>query len=145
MNSMLIKNLNVLYAEHKLDKPIVLRGIGRQTKEVIEGLLSLGQSVHILMIVDNFKCTFQKEYMEIPVKEPKCLAAVDRDSVVVLLAVNYAGAIRKQLRAYGITEVFNLRNLAEQTETTGCGLPYHFVDRRYNRKTLCYILAGYER
>lgn len=144
MDSKLMESLNILYADHKLDKPIVLWGIGRQTKEVIDGLYSLDKNIHILMIADNFKYTFQKEYKSIPVREPRCLADVDKASIVVLLAVNYAGAIRKQLTAYGITEIYNLRNLAEQTKEEGCSLHYHFVDRKYDRKALCYILAGYE-
>jgi len=139
-----MENLGALHAGHKLDKPIVLWGIGNQTREVIEGLRSLGDSIHIVMIVDNFKCTFQKEYMGIPVKEPRYLATMEKDAIVVLLAVNYAGAIRKQLMAYGITEIYDLRNLGEQTAAGGYSLPYHFVDRKHGRKVLRYILAGYE-
>lgn len=144
MNAELMDNLNVLYADHKLDKPIVLWGIGQQTGEVVEGLRSLGESINILMIADNFKYTFQKEYKGIPVTEPRCLADMEKDSIVVLLAVNYAGAIRKQLTAYGITEIYNLRNLKEQAVIEKCSLPYHFIDRKHGRKALCYILAGYE-
>lgn len=144
MSAAILENLNTLYAEHKLDKPVILWGIGGQTGGVIEGLRSLCESIQILMIVDNFKYVFQKEYMGIPVREPQCLAEIEKESAVVLLAVNYAGAIRKQLQAYGMTEVFNLRNLEEKAETGGCSLPYHFIDRQQGQKTLCYILAGYE-
>lgn len=145
MNSIIKESLSVLYTKHKLDKPVVLWGIGGQTKDVIEGLRSLDESIQILMIADNFKYTFQKEYKNIPVREPRGLTDLEKDSIVVLLAVNYAGAIRNQLKAYGITEVYNLRNLEEYTITEGCSLPYYFTDRKQNRKTLCYILAGYEK
>lgn len=145
MDAVLRENLNQLYAEHKLDRPIVLWGIGNQTGQVVTALRKLGETVQILMIVDNFKCTFQKEYMGIPVREPASLALFGKDSLAVLLAVNYAGAIRRQLQAYGITNVYNLRNLKEKAEADGCSLPCHFIDRKRNRRVLCYILAGYEK
>ena len=139
------ESLNILFTEHKLDKPIVLWGIGKQTGKLINGLRSLGTSIDILMIVDNFKYTFQKEYMGVPVRNPQCLTTMEKDSMAVLLAVNYAEAIRKQVMAYGIMEVYNLYNLEEQTGLErGCGLTYHFIDRKHDQKTLCYILAGYE-
>ena len=144
MNSTIIESLNTLYTKQKLNKPIILWGIGHQTEELIEGISALGSSINILMILDNFKDIFLKEYKGIPVKCPYVLHNLQKDSFVVLLCVNYAESIRKQLNAYGITEVYNLRNIDETFTFEKCDLPYHFINRSKSKKNLCYVLAGYE-
>ena len=55
-----MKNLRVLYEEKKLNKPIILWGIGNQTAELIQTIRELDNSLHIEMIVDNFSVRFKK-------------------------------------------------------------------------------------
>lgn len=144
MDSITKSNLEKLYHEKKLHKPIVLWGVGNQTAELIEEIKKLGESIEIIRIVDNFKCVFLKEYKGIPVREAESLMDFQPDSVVVLLAVNYADAIQRQLEAYGITEVYNLREMTEEKAIENCVVEYDFIDRSKKKKILCYILAGYE-
>ncbi len=144
MNLTLEDNLNTLYLNQKLNKPIVIWGIGVQTEELVNGIHALDPSLDILMILDNFKDTFLTEYKGIPVKRPYALHELEKDSFIVFLSVNYAEAIRKQLNACGVTEVYNLRNMEEDISFKSCDLPYHFINRSKNRENLCYILAGYE-
>lgn len=140
---MICNNLTKLEEEQKITKSnrIVLWGISNSTKEVVEWLNSRGY--HVTYIVDNFKYTFYQEYLGIPVRKPDVLQE-DHDNVKVLLAVNFSDAIRKQLHAYGITDVYNLRALQEKPQEK-CEIPYHFVNRKRDCDTLCYIIAGYEK
>lgn len=144
MKSTVVKNLEYLLEKKKLEKPIVLWGIGVQTSEVIDCLNSFHMRDRIIAIADNFKYTFYREYKEIRVIHPSKLEEMRNVSPVVLLAVNHTDAIRKQLDAYGITEVYNLRNLSDEIKTEKCELLYHFINRSRGQETLCYILAGYE-
>lgn len=118
--------------------------LGKQTKTVIEWLREHGHGDQILAIVDNFKCTFCQEYEGIPVHEPIYMNTLDPDSYEVILAINYAADVRKQIAAYGVTDVYNLRNLEEDTQRYRFDIPYSFMDRKKDRKYLCYVLAGYE-
>lgn len=144
MKSIIRESLETLYSEGKLRKPVVLWGIGSQTPEVIEGLRDIGSDILVHAIVDNFKDTFYQEYMGIPVCNPQSLMALEKDSVIVLLAVNHADNIRRQLEAYGISEIYNLRSLTEGSRLNKCELSYYFLNRSKGRKSLCYVLAGYE-
>ena len=47
MNSTIIENLNTLYTEQKLNKSIIIWGIGHQTDELINGLTELNISKNI--------------------------------------------------------------------------------------------------
>lgn len=141
---MITDSLNQLAKENKLNKSIILWGIGNQTKEVIVWLRSNGYKDKILFIADNFKCTFYHKYEGIPVVEPKRLQELDGGSIAVILSINYSASVRKQLEAYGITECYNLRDLSEGNLLERCDLPYHFIDRSKGKKYLCYVLAGYE-
>lgn len=67
--------------------------------------------------------------------------------MAVLFAVDHSDAIRRQLGAYEIWNVYNLRNLSEDAGAVKpyrYDLPYHFIDRSKKREYLCYVLAGYE-
>lgn len=136
--------LQKLERQNKLNKPIVLWGIGNQTKEVILWLGRNGYGEKILFIADNFKYTFYQEYEGIPVRTPEALHSLEKDSFLVLLAINYAEDVWKQLTAYGVTRIYNLRNLQEQYLPYRYGIPYHFTDRSRGKNYLCYMLAGYE-
>lgn len=142
MNSLIIENLEILHKSHKLEKNIVLWGIGRQTSEVIGWFED--KEIKISYIIDNFKYTFLKNYKGIPVIRPGELLSYRTDGYAAVIAVNYAEAIRKQLEAYGITEIYNLFDLSEKNTSQRCNLPYSFINRSKGRKYLCYILAGYE-
>ena len=144
MDALVLGNLKKLHEEKKLNKPIILWGIGNQTAELIQTIRELDNSLHIEMIVDNFKCAFQKEFMGIPVAPAYILKQYEKDSVVVLLCVNYADSIHKQLVAYDMKEVYNLRKLEETLVQERIEIPYQFINRQKGCKTLCYILAGYE-
>lgn len=144
MKSIIIENLNTLYIKNRLNKPIIIWGIGSQTDELLDGIRDLGCHKNILMILENFKDTFLQEYKGIPVKRPYALHNLERDSFVVLLSVNYADAIRRQLNAYGVKEIYNLRDLTESVSLEKCNLPYHFINRSKKKENLCYVLAGYE-
>ncbi len=57
------------------------------------------------------------------------------------------GGVLRQLGAYGISKVYNVRNLPGMKEDTTLyryDLPYHFTNRSQGKDYLCYILAGYE-
>lgn len=141
---MITDNLTELARNNHLNKSIILWGIGSQTKEVIGWLRQNGYNDKLLCIVDNFKCTFYHEYEGIPVVEPCRVQELDTDSVEVILSINYSASVRRQLEAYGVTEVYNLRNLSESNLLERCDIPYHFTDRSRGKRYLCYILAGYE-
>ncbi len=141
---MITDSLSRLAEENKLNKSIVLWGIGSQTGEVIAWLRSNGYGNNILFIADNFKCTFYREYEGIPVVEPYRIRELDKASTEVILSINYSDSVRRQLEAYGVTESYNLRNLSEGNLLERCNLPYHFTDRSKGKKYLCYVLAGYE-
>lgn len=141
---MITDHLKELENQKKLEKSIVLWGIGRQTKEIIAWFKQHGYGERILFIADNFKCTFQYQYEGISVVDPKEIEKLERDSFVVILSINYAEDVWRQLGAYNVTEVYNLRNLQEKTELYRCDIPYSFIDRSKGNRYLCYILAGYE-
>lgn len=134
-------NLDKLIREGKLNREIVLWGISTQTENLISQIQSRGLTVS--RIVDNFKYTFYTEYCGIKVTEP-CVMRDRDEECVVLLAVNYSEAIRKQLDAYKIREIYNLRNLEECSTGVRCTIPYHFENRSKGRTVLCYVMAGYE-
>ncbi len=136
--------LKELESQKKLEKPIVLWGIGRQTNEIIAWFKQNGYGERILFIADNFKCTFQHQYEGIPVVDPKEIEKLERDSFAVILSINYVEDVWRQLGAYKVTEVYNLRNLQEKIEPYRCDIPYSFIDRSKGKRYLCYILAGYE-
>lgn len=142
---MIQDSLKKLAEDGKLNKPIVLWGINNVTSEIVKWLHLNGYGKNLLFIADNFKYTFYHEYEGITVVEPGKLREYDVNSVVVLFSItkNHDN-VRKQLEAYGITEIYNLMNLSEEKILEKCNLPYHFVDRSKGKKNLCYILAGYD-
>lgn len=137
-------SLKVLENQHKLDKNLVLWGIGNQTKDVLTWLMQHGYKEKILFIVDNFKHVFYREYEGFRVLEWDALFSLEKDTFIVLLAINYAEDVRKQLAACGVTAVYNLRNLNEEFHLFSYDISYHFTDRNKGKKYLCYVLAGYE-
>lgn len=141
---MVVDSLKKLHAEKVLQKKIVLWGMGNQTKEVIAWLRQNGCGSNIAFIVDNFKYTFCNEYEGIPVLRPDDMGGLERDSFIVILSINYAQDVWKQLGAYGITQIYNLRNLQEKFVPYQYQIPYHFTNRSREKRYLCYILAGYE-
>lgn len=147
MEAVVMKSLEDLAQNHKLDAALVIWGVGNQAKEIIEWLISHGYGDCLEGIVDNFKASFYKEFEGISVTEPKALLSMDKDHLAVLFAVDHSDAIRRQLGAYGIWNVYNLRNLSEEAgivKPYRYDLPYHFIDRSKKREYLCYVLAGYE-
>lgn len=144
MSSGLLENLNTLNGQDRLKSDIVLWGIGRFTDSVLDWFEQHKDQYHIICIVDNFKYTFQKKYRDIPVERPYILNAMDKDSFSVVLSVDYATAIRKQLNAMDIFDIFNLRNLDEKNTECERTISWHFKDRSKGKETLCYVLAGYE-
>lgn len=141
---MIQDNLEKLKRDGILKKDIVLWGIGRQSSEMYEWICRNYGSEKIIRIIDNFKGTFTSEWRGIPVSGIDGLAGLVAEEYVVLLAVNYANAIRAQLEAYGIMQVYNLYDLEEQCMHGNPRPEYQFYDRSRGRKNLCYILAGYE-
>lgn len=141
---MITDSLRELEKQKKLEQPIVLWGIGSQTKEVIGWLKQNGYQERLLFIADNFKCVFYQEYEGIPVRDPDALNRLEPGSFCVILSINYAEDVWRQLGAYGVTEIYNLRNLQEKMVRYRYEIPYHFTDRSRGKRYLCYILAGYE-
>lgn len=141
---MIQDNLERLKRDGVLEKDIVLWGIGRQSIETYEWIRQNYESGKIIRVIDNFKNTFTKEWRGIPVSGVDGLDELEAGSYVVLLAVNYADAIRVQLEAYGIMQVYNLYDLEEQHSGKNTRPEYQFYDRSRGKKNLCYILAGYE-
>lgn len=141
---MVIENLKELKKQHKLEKNLVLWGIGNQTGEVLAWLIENGYKDKILFILDNFKYTFCREYEGFRVLEWNALFSLEKDSFTVILSINYAEDVRKQLAACGVTDVYNLRNLKEKFVPLSYDIPYHFTDRSRGKRYLCYVLAGYE-
>lgn len=142
---MIESSLEKLAKSGKLDRPIVLWGINGRTAQIVAWMHTNGYGKNLLFIVDNFKYTFYQVYEGLPVYEPVKLREVDKDSVTAIFAVGKNQAnIRKQLEAYGIAEIYNLMNLAEEKALASCNLPYHFKNRSKGKKYLCYILAGYD-
>ena len=142
---MIEESLRKLKEEGRLDKSIVLWGINGATKEIITWLRLHGYGDNICFIVDNFKYTFYRNYEGINVFEPQKLRKLEADSVAVVFSImkNQAN-VRKQLEAFGLTEIYNLMNLSEEKILTKCNLPYQFKNRSRGKKYLCYILAGYD-
>ena len=70
---MILDNLRELERQQKLNQPVVLWGIGSQTKDVITWLRQNGYGDRLLFIVDNFKRTFCREYEGLPVESPAAL------------------------------------------------------------------------
>lgn len=68
---MITDHLKELENQKKLEKSIVLWGIGRQTKEILAWFKQNGYRERILFIADNFKCTFHHQYEGIPVVDPE--------------------------------------------------------------------------
>lgn len=141
---MIIDSLEELKKQKKLEKSIVLWGIGNQTREVIVWLQQNGYEERLLFIVDNFKGTFYQEYEGISVVAPIALTKLERNSFIVILSINYAEDVWKQLSAYGVSRIYNLRNIEEKFISYKYDIPYYFTDRSRGKKCLCYILAGYE-
>lgn len=136
------ESLECLEQKGKLKKPLVLWGIGSRTELVIDWISKHYGKEKICAIADNFKYTFYKEYQGIRVIRPCELSGMG--DFVVLLAVNYAESIRKQLQAYGVTEIYNLYHLSEDPAAEMREMAYHYTDRSQGKNILCYILAGYE-
>ena len=141
---MILDNLRELERQQKLNQPVVLWGIGSQTKDVITWLRQNGYGGRLLFIVDNFKRTFCREYEGLPVESPAALTRLEKDSFTVILSINYAEDVWKQLNACGVTQIYNLRNLQERMVPYRYDIPWHFTDRSKGKKYLCYVLAGYE-
>lgn len=145
MESDIVKNLESLARKHKLDKTIVIWGINRYTNGIIEWLKTKRYDKNLKFIVDNFVSVYRKEFNNIPVKEPKVLRSFDFDTICVLFSINYSDAIRRQVGAYGISEVYNLLNLQDKiTPLYRFHIPYTFTGRSKGKEYLCYILAGYQ-
>ena len=108
---MIQDNLEKLKRDGVLEKDIVLWGIGRQSIETYEWISQNYESGKIIRVIDNLKINFTKEWRGISVSGVNGLDELEAGSYVVLLAVNYADAIRVQLEAYGIMQVYNLYNL----------------------------------
>ncbi len=138
------KNLEILLQSGKLNKEVILWGIGNQTTIISEWINKNCGKEKIYAIIDNFKYIFYKEYRSIPVIQSSSLMNVEVERFVVLLSIDDSEAIRKQLHSYGITEIYNLNNLAEETSIESCDIPYYFENRSKEKENLCYILAGYE-
>ncbi len=119
-------------------------GNGSSDWGVISWLRQNGYAENILFIVDNFKHTFCKEYEGIQVLKPHVLGELEKGSFIVILSINYAEDVWKQLAAYEIADIYNLRNLEERLTPYRYDIPWHFTDRSKGKKYLCYILAGYE-
>lgn len=141
---MIEEYLEQLDRQKKLNKSIVLWGIGNQTKEVIAWLDTNSYKDKILFIADNFKNTFCKEYEGVRVLDPEALEALEKGSFAVILCINYAEDVKRQLGAYEITEIYNLRDPNASFDLFRYEIPYHFADRSRGKRYLCYILAGYE-
>ncbi len=145
MESVIVKNLEILARAHKLDKTIIIWGINCYTNEIIIWLKNNHYDKNLRMIIDNFVAAYRKEFNSILVAEPKILRSLDSDTICVLFSINYSDAIRRQVGAYGISEVYNLLNLQDKiTPLYRFHIPYTFSDRSKGKKYLCYILAGYE-
>lgn len=144
MSSLIIQNLEKLKEECKLDKAVVIWGMSPRSSEVIEWLESTYGDGKVIAVTDNFKISFlSEERVGVPIIKPYELLHIIQEPIVVLVATNHTAAIFKQLNAYGITEAYNLCNLKEEFAVKKCNLPYHFIDRRKEKKNLCYVLAGY--
>lgn len=142
---MIESSLTKLSENGKLDNRIVLWGINGMTAQIVAWLWANGYGENLLFIADNFKYTFYQAYEGLPVYEPAKIRELQKDSVTAVFAVGKNEVnIRKQLEAYGITEVYNLMDLSEGKALASCDLSYHFKDRGKGKKYLCYILAGYD-
>ena len=141
---MITDSLEELYQQKKLEKNIVLWGVGDYTRNILQWFDVRGGRDRGLFIVDNFKFTFCREYEGVQVLEPDVLKNLEKNSFTVVLSMGCAEGVRKQLAAYGVTDVHNLRCLGETFVSCRCHIPYHFTDRRKRKKYLCYILAGYD-
>lgn len=131
----------------KLTGNLFLWGISSDTDEIIETVNDLGisgKAGEIKAIVDNFKYTFRREYKGIPVIPAGQLESCGGERPVILTAGNYTETILHQAAAYGIREVYDLRNPERLSRESQVSIPYHFTDRSRQQKALCYILTGYE-
>ncbi len=147
MDTTIMNNLEQLKQDHKLDTTLVIWGFGGQAQEIIEWLRSHGYGENLKMVVDNFKAAYHKECGGVPVAAANSLLHLKEEKPCILFAVDHSDAIRRQLGAYGISNVYNLRNLLEEpgaVKPYRFDLPYHFIDKRKHKNYLCYILAGYE-
>lgn len=124
-----------------MGKQIVLWGIGAATRDIILWLRE--HELVVTCVVDNFKYEFWKDYEQVPVKQPAALKNY-AEQIVVLLAINFADAVCRQLSAYGTFSVYNLLHLTERPMEKACLIPYLFVNRSRGQRALCYILSGYE-
>lgn len=120
-------NLERLLQDGGLSGKIVLWGIGNRTDGLLEWLAE--HEISVSYIADNFKCVYLREYKGIPVYDPERLRE-ERDPFTVLLAIKYASAVRKQLRAYGVGNIYNLCDLRETDADEVVEIPYRFEDRR---------------
>lgn len=142
---MIDNSLKVLEKNGKLGKPIVLWGVNGATTQIVTWFRSNGYGEQLLFIVDNFKHTFCHEYEGLVVMSPGKLREFQEDSVTVVYYIEKnQGNVRKQLEAYGIKDIYNLKNLSEGTILKKCELTYSFTNRSRAKKYLCYILAGYD-
>lgn len=141
---MITDSLEELYQQKKLDKNIVLWGVGDYTRDILQWLGARGCRDRVLFIVDNFKAAFCREYGGVRVLEPDALENLEKDSFTVLLSMDRSEGVRKQLAAGGVMDVYNLRSLGEKFAPYHFDIAHHFTDRVKGKKYLCYILAGYD-
>lgn len=136
--------LDRLIEENKLTNgdAVVLWGMGIQTSDLIEELAA--KDIRVEVILDNFKDTFTKEYKGISVKRAKDYFDHTREELPVVLSINYADAVIRQLQALGVSKIYNLRDMDADYAVTKVEIPYKFVDRSKGKEALCYVLAGYE-
>lgn len=125
---------------------VVLWGIGAHTSAVLSSLQEYG--IEIVAIIDNFKDTFTIEYEGVTVYRAKeffdCERLNETETTTVILAINYADEVVKQLLALGVTKIYNLREPYKEYSIEKCDINYSFVNRSKGHEALCYILAGYE-
>lgn len=134
-----------LIEEHKINagSSVILWGMGGQTDSLISTLLE--NKIKIEVILDNFKDTFTSTYRNIEVCRAKTyFDKHDKDAYPVLLAINYADAVVRQLLAFGVTRIYNLRDIEASCTAFSCNIPYSFTDRSKGKEAMCYVLAGYE-
>ena len=149
---MLEINIKKLYDAGKLNKPLVIWGIGRETGALIE-ILRKYPDLHILAIVDNFKNNFYNEYCGVKVFAPEAFVECYAKDFCILLNTKWAEAITRQIEALvsrevlleGTVKVYNLLyENAQITDFTQITIPYQFENRQQGKENLCYVLAGYD-
>ncbi len=70
--------------------------------------------------------------------KPHVLGELEKGSFIVILSINYAEDVWKQLAAYEIADIYNLRNLEERLTPYRYDIPWHFTDRSKG-KNICAI------